>query len=84
MFYVLDFSNNSPVSTSTVGDKISFEFLFEIFLEELRKYLFTRESMSFVFIPQRNVSKMYRYFRRYIILFSNASTRATCYKIKVT
>lgn len=77
MFYVLDFSNNSPTSTSTIGDKISFEFLFEIFLEELRKYLFTGESMFFVFIPQRNVSELYRYSRRYIILFSNASNRAT-------
>lgn len=33
MFYVLDFSNNSP--TSTIGDKISFEFLFEIFCKNL-------------------------------------------------
>lgn len=73
MFYVLDFSNNS---SSTIGDKISFEFLFEIFLEEFRKYVFTRESMSFVFISQRNVSKLYRYSRRYI-MFSNASNRAT-------
>lgn len=35
MFYVLDFSNNSPISTSIVGDKINFEFLFEIFWKNL-------------------------------------------------